>query len=117
MSILCALFGHMPPCYKSCPGGEYAVLQGMGDDGIGRRHARLIAECPRCGEKYEICKTHIPNAEDKVFVEMQGALKNTFENLEAACSIYNMAYIIMGQHNALKNELAKKEEELAKWRW
>lgn len=64
MSILCALFGHQPPVYAKkgwySPGEEYARVSGDYPDGIGRRHAEVYSECPRCGAEFKLCRIHLP---------------------------------------------------------
>lgn len=60
MSILCKIFGHKPPCYWQNIGGDYIKLILEGVDGIGRQHARLKGECPRCKKEYWVGSTHVP---------------------------------------------------------
>lgn len=63
MSVVCWLFGHsqvrMFSDFSSMGGGEYATdVHGPREDGIHRQHFDLIAQCPRCGERYLACKIH-----------------------------------------------------------
>lgn len=65
MSILCLLFGHQPPVYSKpgwySPGNEYAqIKRGVYEDGIGRLHAEVFSECPRCGKEFRLCRIHVP---------------------------------------------------------
>lgn len=64
MNALCKVFGHQPPIYADrgwfSPGEEYAVVKGGYTDGVGRVHAEVISECPRCKEKFKLCRIHIP---------------------------------------------------------
>lgn len=64
MNILCEIFGHKPPGYARQVGGEYMDFVYFVTDGIGRRHAVLYGECPRCKEIYEVGKTHIPEIKE-----------------------------------------------------
>lgn len=59
MSILCALFGHKS-LENKYNGSEYMKVRIVHTDGIGRVHAHLTAECPRCGEKYNAGSIHVP---------------------------------------------------------
>lgn len=66
-NILCLLVGHKPPVYARkgwfSPGEEYGkVIEGP-TDGIGRRHARVEAECARCNKTFTVCRIHIPKDE------------------------------------------------------
>lgn len=64
MKWLCKLFGHQPPIYaKPCWGGtgqEYAKVKPGTVDGVGRWHSTVESECPRCGEKFMLCRIHVP---------------------------------------------------------
>ena len=65
MSVLCKLFGHQPPVYGErgwwSPGEEYAkVEKSIVTDGIGRHHATVTSECPRCGREFKLCRIHLP---------------------------------------------------------
>ena len=65
MNILCKLFGHKPPVYGRkgwwSPGEEYAVVDRHPyADGTGRLHASVTAECPRCNQKFRLCRIHLP---------------------------------------------------------
>ena len=60
-SLLCAMFGHKPPCESKNPGGDYAVVYGDYEDGVHRRHAEIYADCVRCGKTYRVCRIHIPD--------------------------------------------------------
>jgi len=64
-NILCSIFGHKPPVYAKkgwfSPGQEYAkVHKNITIDGIGRQHADVYSECPRCKESFKLCKIHLP---------------------------------------------------------
>jgi hypothetical protein len=64
-NILCLIFGHQPPVYAKkgwfSPGQEYAkVSKNIQIDGIGRKHADIYSECPRCKKEFRICKIHLP---------------------------------------------------------
>jgi uncharacterized C2H2 Zn-finger protein len=30
------------------------------EDGIGRLHAEVFSECPRCGNEFRLCRIHVP---------------------------------------------------------
>lgn len=64
MKILCHIVGHQPPVYAEkgwySPGEEYGKLTNIVTDGIGRRHARVEAECARCGENFTVARVHLP---------------------------------------------------------
>ena len=64
MNILCKIFGHKPPVYAEhgwwSPGEQYAKVENTAIDGIGRVHAYIYSECPRCQEKFKICIIHLP---------------------------------------------------------
>ncbi len=64
-NILCMTFGHQPPVYAEkgwfSPGQEYATkVINEETDGVGRKHARVMSECPRCGKEFKLCRIHIP---------------------------------------------------------
>ena len=60
--LICKLFGHKPLTTEGAWGGTgYASAWGSAIDGIGRIHLYIMANCPRCGEKYDICNVHVPN--------------------------------------------------------
>lgn len=61
MSILCKLGGHksLEHVYG---GAEYMRVVPFAVDGIGREHATLYAQCPRCNQEYDAGKIHIPRA-------------------------------------------------------
>lgn len=68
MNILCKIFGHQPPVYAKkgwfSPGEEYArVDSNIIIDGIGRKHAIVTSECPRCKTKFKLCRIHLPRDE------------------------------------------------------
>lgn len=65
MSLICKLFGHKPPIYSNNAGGEYGTLQYNEIDGIGRQHASLYANCPRCGVSYHVMNTHVRKDHEK----------------------------------------------------
>lgn len=64
--LLCKLFGHQPPVYGRkgwwSPGEEYARISPnyLERDGIGREHVVVMSECPRCKEKFKLCRLHLP---------------------------------------------------------
>ena len=91
MNLLCKLFGHKPPVYNKkgwfSPGEEYAQLDSNTIiDGIGRTHAIIISECPRCKIKFKLCRIHLPKNE-KVFIAIEEIIKyNHLRNdLDAYC--------------------------------
>lgn len=59
MNLVCRLFGHKPPSESSTVGGEYGSIRYSVVDGIGRQHAELYGECPRCGKEYRVMRTHV----------------------------------------------------------
>lgn len=77
MALLCKVFGHQPPIYAPkgwfSPGEEYGRLHAMQVDGIGRVHAEVWFECPRCRQHYKAGRIHIPeqptNGADKAGVK------------------------------------------------
>lgn len=71
MNIICKLFGHKAPVYAErgwwSPGEQYAKrVTNQYMDNIHRVHADVIAECPRCGKEWKICKIHIPRLNDTI---------------------------------------------------
>lgn len=60
MNILCKIFGHQPPSCSPLQGGDYVRIATSITDGIGREHAWLKGECPRCGQEYHVGKVHLP---------------------------------------------------------
>ena len=64
MNLLCAIFGHKPPVYAEkgwwSPGEEYGRVQMETTDGIGRNHAKIYAECPRCAAEFCVARIHVP---------------------------------------------------------
>lgn len=70
MKLLCQLFGHQPPVYARkgwySPGEEYGrVLRGP-IDGLGAEHAKVEAECARCGDKFIVVRIHLPPEKSRV---------------------------------------------------
>lgn len=67
--LVCKIVGHQPPVYGRkgwwSPGEEYAKVRLDGRDGIGREHAEVVGECPRCGESYRVCRIHVPQIDSK----------------------------------------------------
>jgi len=67
--LVCKIVGHQPPVYGRkgwwSPGEEYAKVRLDGRDGIGREHAEVVGECPRCGESYRVCRIHVPKIDSK----------------------------------------------------
>ena len=59
MKIICKLKGHEFP-RDSCWGKPYLHISNTMEDGIGRVHAYLEAECARCGEWYHVANVHLP---------------------------------------------------------
>lgn len=63
-NLTCKLFGHKPPVYGEkgwwSPGEEYGRVIVGPTDGTGRVHARVEAECARCGEKFIVARIHLP---------------------------------------------------------
>lgn len=77
MNLLCRWFGHQPPVYAAkgwySPGEEYARVLPGGEDGMGIRHDRVESECPRCGEKFILCRIHTnPRKETRCYGPDQG---------------------------------------------
>lgn len=74
-NILCKLFGHQPPVYAQTgwysPGQEYMKIRKGAIDAIGREHADIVSECPRCKEIFKIGRIHLPEryAETKLIKE------------------------------------------------
>jgi hypothetical protein len=64
MNILCKLFGHQPPVYAEkgwySPGEEYGKLVPSAVDGMGTCHAKVKAECARCGKEFIVAMVHLP---------------------------------------------------------
>lgn len=64
MKLLCALFGHKPPAYAKTgwysPGEQYADISSGPTDGIGRVHCEVRGECARCGDRFLLCRVHLP---------------------------------------------------------
>lgn len=63
MNLLCKLFGHKPPQYGShlgWGGFEYMDVRIVTTDGIGRVHADIVGDCPRCKQSYVVGKIHVP---------------------------------------------------------
>lgn len=62
--MLCKLVGHKPPVYAKkgwfSPGEQYGKVVLTGQDGIGRTHARVTAECARCGSNFTVALIHVP---------------------------------------------------------
>ncbi len=69
MKLFCYLFGHQPPVYARkgwySPGQEYGKVVKDAIDGIGRRHAKVEAECARCGENFIVARIHLPETNSK----------------------------------------------------
>lgn len=68
MKLLCKWFGHQPPVYAKRgwyhPGQEYAdKVTKPYPDGIGRLHSLVYSQCPRCGERFLLCRIHVPTLE------------------------------------------------------
>ncbi len=67
MGILCKIFGHQPPVYAEkswySPGEEYGKLHALRADEIGRVHAEVWFECPRCQHNYMAGRVHLPKRE------------------------------------------------------
>ena len=63
-NLTCKLFGHQPPVYAEkgwfSPGEEYGKVIVGPTDGIGRVHARVEADCARCGERFLVARIHLP---------------------------------------------------------
>lgn len=57
--IICWLFGHKT-IGNFFNGREYMKIVNVITDGVGREHAQLAAECPRCMSIYRAGKVHIP---------------------------------------------------------
>ncbi len=65
MSLLCKIFGHQPPVYAKkgwySPGEEYAdEVSRPYPDGIGRLHCFVYSTCPRCKQRFRLCRIHLP---------------------------------------------------------
>ena len=69
-NIICKIVGHQPPVYNEggwySPGEEYATLSIGARDGVGRMHARVIADCARCGKEFTVARVHVPTIEVEV---------------------------------------------------
>lgn len=81
MKLLCKLFGHQPPVYAKKgwwpPGKEYGRLHGGPEDGIGREHGYVTAECARCKEPFTVVRVHlIKSAKEKALEREVEALRN-----------------------------------------
>ncbi len=63
MSLLCLLFGHKSR-ENDFSGGEYMRIRNRLIDGIGREHATLHANCPRCGNQYRAGMIHLPTLQE-----------------------------------------------------
>jgi len=62
MNILCKMFGHKPLTRSGHAGGvAYAGVSANQVDGVNTWHLTLRAKCPRCEERYDICKVHVPS--------------------------------------------------------
>lgn len=65
-NLICYIFGHEPPVYSNkgwfSPGQEYARVdpKAITTDGIGRKHAIVYSDCPRCGQRFKLCRIHLP---------------------------------------------------------
>lgn len=72
MNLICKLFGHKSreKCYS---GGEYMRVSIYTTDGIGRVHATLSAQCPRCNAEYRAGMIHLPKTEATVNADAQPA--------------------------------------------
>jgi ribosomal protein S27AE len=83
MKLLCKIFGHKPPIYAErgwwSPGEQYGTLKGGYIDGIGRVHAEIHTECPRCGEKVMIAQVHIPQTK-QFCPEFESVIKQILQN-------------------------------------
>ncbi len=67
--ILCALFGHIYPTRLIGKGQGYMYAGKVCDlypDGIQRVHANVYSTCPRCGERFLLCKIHVPRIKAEV---------------------------------------------------
>ena len=51
-TLICKLLGHKPPVH-------YGKVIPSVVDGIGREHAFVEAECPRCGKRYHVVDIHL----------------------------------------------------------
>lgn len=63
-NVLCKLVGHKPPVYAAkgwwSPGEEYGTVKPVVVDNVGRKHAKVEAECARCETKFIVCRIHLP---------------------------------------------------------
>lgn len=68
--LICKIFGHQPPVYARkgwySPGEQYAQLTSRQVDGIGRVHCTVASECPRCGDKFVLCRVHLPQGDQGI---------------------------------------------------
>jgi len=59
---MCKHFGHIMP--KGWAGGApYLHIGNIATDGLGTKHAYLMAECERCGESWNVANVHLPKEE------------------------------------------------------
>lgn len=62
--MLCKLVGHKPPVYAKpgwfSPGEQYGKVVLDGQDGLRRTHAKVQAECARCGKNFTVARIHVP---------------------------------------------------------
>lgn len=69
MNLLCKIFGHQPPVYAQrgwySPGEQYMHVKSFAIDGIGKEHASITSECPRCKKNFLVGKIHLPTSESE----------------------------------------------------
>lgn len=59
MNFICRASGHKP--HRDRWGGPaYGVIRVTTTDGMGTTHSDILIECDRCGEKFVVCKVHMP---------------------------------------------------------
>lgn len=70
MNWLCRLVGHKPPVYAAkgwrSPGEEYGSLVRDTEDGIGRVHAEVRADCARCSREFMVARVHLPRQQGDI---------------------------------------------------
>lgn len=99
MSIICKLFGHALPQTgnrKGWGGYEYCHLEGAYEDGIGRQHASIIGECPRCEKRIKVGMTHLQKLPP---VDCSTEVGNPVVDVQSIAYVYIAAH---NEHAALE---------------
>lgn len=62
--LVCKIVGHQAPDQnlnrKRLPDEEYATLHIDHVDACGQTHARVFADCARCGAEFLLARVHVP---------------------------------------------------------